>query len=88
MDYYASDLRDVFLEWLDEGRPAMATMDVDYAPTQIPAIRLLGGLAECTDALPVEYTHDLDEFVGAGTYDGTYGGAAKVLLAARGQRPG
>jgi hypothetical protein len=86
MDYYATDLRDVFLEWLDSGRPAMATMDVDYAPTQIPAIRLLGDLAECTDELPPEYSHDVDEFVGEGSYDGTYGSAARVLLAAHGNQ--
>jgi hypothetical protein len=82
MEYYASDLRDVFLEWLDSGRPAMASMDVDYAPTQIPVARLLGDLAECTDTLPAEYSQDLDEFAGDGSYDGTYGSAAKVLLAA------
>ena len=84
MDYYTTDLRDVFLEWLDSGRPAMATMDVDYAPTQIPAARLLGDLAACTDALPPEYRQDVDEFVRDDSYDGTYGSAARVLLAAGG----
>jgi hypothetical protein len=76
--HYPGHLRDAFVQWLDEGRPDTATVEVDYEPRQWAAERLLGRMVHCTDVLP-GYAYDE---LGLDCRQ-TYGAVAQQLLAER-----
>lgn len=76
MPHYPGHIREAFEEWVDTGLPAVATLDVNYEPTEVPARRFLGILWNCSDILPGHVCRELDMPQGS-----TYAKAARALRA-------
>lgn len=72
--HYPGHLRQAFQDWIDAGRPAVATVEVNYEPQEVPAQRLLGKLWHCTDIMPSAVCGQLDMRPGT-----TYAAAAQEL---------
>lgn len=75
MSHFPGHLREAFTDWINAGKPATVTVDVDYQPTEWPARKLLGRMAHCTDILPGGYCDELGMPQGV-----TYAAAAQRLL--------
>jgi hypothetical protein len=54
MAHYPGHLREAFYNWLEQGRPPYAVVEVDYEPTSWTARQLLGRMAHCTDIMPAD----------------------------------
>ena len=50
--HYPGHLRDAFYEWLEEGCPPLASVEVNYEPQTWEAERLLRKMLACSDILP------------------------------------
>ncbi len=73
--HHPGHIRDAFVEWVEAGLPAAATVERNYEPQQVPAARLLGMLWQCTDIMPGWVCGELDLPPGC-----TYAQAAQGLL--------
>ncbi len=76
--HYASHLRDAFNEWVDEGMPETARLEVDYVEVEWPARKFLGRFVHCTDVMPRLVCDELDMEPGS-----SYAQAAQALLRER-----
>jgi hypothetical protein len=50
--HYPGHLREAFCDWLDEGCPPLARVEVNYGPQTWAADRLLRRMLRCSDVLP------------------------------------
>ena len=50
--HYPGHLRDAFYEWLEEGCPPLASVEVNYEPQTWEAERLLRKMLACSDVMP------------------------------------
>jgi hypothetical protein len=78
MPHYPGHLRGAFCDWIDEGMPNVATVEVNYEEQQWPAERLLGKMWNCSDIMPSGLCSELDMELGS-----TYAMAARGLLEQR-----
>jgi hypothetical protein len=81
MAHYGTHLREAFCDWLDEGCPPLARVEVNYEPQTWEADRLLRRMLNCSDIMPGDFyreiveTHDLHN-----SRKQTYGSVARLLL--------
>lgn len=52
MSHYPGHLREAFYNWLDQGQPPYAMVEVRYEPTNWTPEALLGRMHHCTDVMP------------------------------------
>jgi hypothetical protein len=86
--HYPSHLRDRFCQWVTEGMPETATVEIDYEVMEEPAHDFAFRFLGCTDLMPrIEREHvadQLDLVAGEDEYgdswDGTYHAAALAWL--------
>lgn len=78
--HYGGHLRDAFLEWLEDGCPPTATVEVKYEPKTWEAERLLRRMLECSDVMPGYAYHEVVEQYGLEHTRQTYGPVARALL--------
>ena len=69
-------IRQAFENWVDDGMPDVATVEVGYELRQVPASHLLGMVWHCTDIMPSILCGQLDMPPGT-----TYAAAAQALRA-------
>lgn len=81
MAHYGTHLREAFCDWLDEGRPPLAQVEVNYEPQTWEAERLLRRMLNCSDVLPGSVYHDVAAELDADPAPKqTYGAVARALL--------
>ncbi len=80
MTHLPAHIRDAFHEWLEDGQPERAAVELNYARTDWSARELLMVLSGCSDTLPNLYSEELDLPPGA-----RYSEVAQGLLQARGE---
>lgn len=79
--HYPGHLREAFCEWLDEGCPPLAKVEVRYVPETWPAERLLRRMLNCSDIVSGCFYEDVVERYGLErSRKQTYGSLARVLL--------
>ena len=78
MTHYPGHLRAAFTDWIDDGQPDSALVEVDHEPTSWPARTMLGRMCHCTDVMPGEVCARLGMPTGS-----TYAAAAQRLLRER-----
>ena len=84
--HYPGHKRDRFCEWVEDGFPAVAVVEVNYEERRIPAEEMLRQMLRCSDILPDFYVTEISDELGVEPYEWrrrTYGEAARRLLAAR-----
>ncbi len=82
MTHYAGHRRDAFLKWLDQGMPAVATMERNYEEIELPREEFVWDFLECSDTMPREYREPLAALLDVSEWRvGSYGAAAHELLA-------
>lgn len=87
--HYPGHLREAFLDWLDEGCPPLAAVEVNYERQTWPAERLLGRMLRCSDITPgVYYGEAVEQFGLTRSRRQTYGSVARCLLDQRNARVG
>jgi hypothetical protein len=79
--HYPGHLREAFGDWLDEGCPPLAKVEVGYVPQTWPAEKLLRRMLNCSDIMPGEFYREVVErFDLDRSRRQTYGSVARVLL--------
>jgi hypothetical protein len=79
--HYGMHMREAFCDWLEEGCPPLASVEVNYEPQVWSAERLLRRMLNCSDVMPgdlyreVVAVHGLER-----SRKQTYGSLARVLL--------
>jgi hypothetical protein len=81
--HYPGHLREAFCDWLDEGCPPLASVEVRYRPTTWPAEQLLRKMLHCSDVVPGEFYREVCESLGIEPKRQTYGAIARELLSHR-----
>ncbi len=83
--HYGTHLRQAFCDWVDEGLPAIATVEVNYEPTSMDWDQFMRRMERCSDVLPGETWSQLREEYGD-TWDedgdgpkASYGSVARWL---------
>ena len=76
--HYGTHMRQAFCDWVDEGMPPLAAVEVNYEPVTWPADKLLGRMCHCSDIMPRDTCDQLELERGS-----TYARAAQRLLAAQ-----
>ncbi len=79
--HYPTHLREAFIDWLDEGCPPLARVEVGYRPQTWPADRLLKRMLRCSDVMPGDFYREVVERFGLErSRRQTYASVARVLL--------
>jgi hypothetical protein len=78
--HYGTHLREAFCEWLDQGCPPLASVEVDYQPRTWTSDRLLRRMLNCTDVMPGDFYRDVVERYELDHARQTYGSVARALL--------
>jgi hypothetical protein len=50
--HYPGHIREAFLDWIDEGYPPIARVEVNYEEQAWPARRLMRRMLRCSDVMP------------------------------------
>jgi hypothetical protein len=79
--HYPGHIREAFTDWIYDGRPDMAIIEVDYEERQFPAEHLLLQLWRCTDIMPGHACEEFDIPRGS-----TYASAAQAEMRRRRNR--
>jgi hypothetical protein len=80
--HYPGHLREAFLDWVEDGCPPTAVVEVEHEPVTMPADTFLYRMMRCSDVLP-EYGRELvhaalDDDDDADVW--SYAQAARLLL--------
>jgi hypothetical protein len=79
--HYPGHLREAFCDWLDEGCPPLATVEVHYVPQQWRAEKLLRRMLNCSDVMPAgSYWEAVERYGLERSRKQTYGSVARLLL--------
>jgi hypothetical protein len=79
--HYGSHLREAFYEWLDEGCPPLARVEVNYKDEFWSADRLLRKMLACSDIMPGDlYREVVERYELERSRRQTCGSVARVLL--------
>jgi hypothetical protein len=57
--HYPGHLREAFCDWLEEGCPPLARVEVNYRPQTWPAERLLRRMLNCSDIVPGDFYQEV-----------------------------
>jgi hypothetical protein len=57
--HYPGHLREAFCDWLDEGCPPLASVEVNYQPQTWAAERLLRRMLRCSDIMPGDFYREV-----------------------------
>jgi hypothetical protein len=76
--HYGGHMREAFEQWVYDGLPDTARLEVDYAEVEWPATKFLGRFVHCSDIMPGSLCGDLGMEPGS-----TYARAAQELLRER-----
>ena len=82
--HYPIQSRELFAQWLDDGCPAVATIELNQEERQVPAQVMLRRMRRCSDPLPSALVETIGDRLGLGSglRGRTYGEAARRLMAA------
>jgi hypothetical protein len=82
--HYTVQSRGRFADWVEEGFPSVAVIDVNHEERQIDADLMLRRMRRCTDVLPSALGETIGVRLGleSSLRGRTYGEAARRLLAA------
>jgi len=83
--HYPTHLRDAFLEWIDDGMPDAATLEVNYEELEESADVFLRRFLRCSDQLP---RSEAEIAIDSGAQTSTYAAAARTFLAERARERG
>lgn len=75
MAHYGGHLREAFLDWVDQSRPDVVSLEVDHEEVVWPVIRFMELMSRCSDVLPGSTCDDLGLARGS-----TYAAAARMVL--------
>lgn len=79
--HYGTHMRNAFYNWLDEGCPPAASVEVHYQPQVWPAERLLRKMLNCSDIIPGHIYQDATARFGLErSRKQTCGSVARILL--------
>jgi hypothetical protein len=79
--HYPGHLRDAFLDWLDEGCPPLARVEVNHEPQTWTAEQLCRYMLRCSGIMPgEEYRWYVEQLGLERSRTQTYGSVARVLL--------
>lgn len=73
--HYSGHVREAFANWVYEGMPETATVEVDYEEQEFSSEELVGEMGGCSDIMPSILCDELQLPQGS-----TYGQAARRLL--------
>jgi hypothetical protein len=79
--HFPGHLREAFCDWLEEGCPPLARVEIRYQAETWPAERLLRKMLNCSDIVPGDFSREVVERFGLElSRKQTYGSLARLLL--------
>jgi hypothetical protein len=78
--HYGRHPRQAFCDWIDEGCPPLATVEVNYRPRVWTAEQLLQRMLNCSDITPGSFYAEAVETLGLQRSRQTYGSVVRELL--------